>query len=54
LRSIERALKLRISRKEIVPGEMTVRRTHNTLASRTLTAMPREVFAWSILLHGQG
>ncbi len=45
LRSIERALKLRISRKEIAPGEMTVRKTRNTLASRTLTAMPGEVFA---------
>ncbi len=45
LRSIERALKLCISRKEIGPGEMAVRKTRKTLASRTLTARPGEVFA---------
>lgn len=45
LRSIERALKLRITRKEIAPGEMIVAKRRNTLPSRTLTAMPGEVFA---------
>jgi ATP-dependent RNA helicase RhlE len=45
LRSIERALKLRIPRKEIAPGDMIVAKPRNTLPSRTLTAMPGEVFA---------
>ncbi len=46
LRSIERALKLRIQRREFVPPGDPVRiATRNTLASRTLTAMPGEIFA---------
>ena len=45
LRSMERTLKLRITRKAIAPGEMIVTRKQDTLASRTLTAMPGEVFA---------
>ncbi len=45
LRSIERALKLRIVRKEIAPGDFTVPKPRNTLRSRTLTALPGEVFA---------
>ena len=45
LRSIERALKLRIPRKEIAPGDMIIAKHSNTLPSRTLTAMPGEVFA---------
>ncbi len=45
LRSIERALKLRIARKEIAPGDVVPPRTRNTLPSRTLRALPGEVFA---------
>ena len=45
LRSIERVLKLHIKRKEIAPSAMVVQQTRNTLASRSLTAMPGEVFA---------
>jgi ATP-dependent RNA helicase RhlE len=45
LHSIERALKLRITRKEIAPDNYIVRKVHNTLPSRTLTALPGEVFA---------
>jgi ATP-dependent RNA helicase RhlE len=45
LRSMERALKLRITRKEIAPDDIIVAKPRNTLASRTLTAMPGEVFA---------
>lgn len=45
LRSIERALKLRIIRKEVASGEPIVQKGRNTLASRSLMAMPGEVFA---------
>jgi ATP-dependent RNA helicase RhlE len=45
LRSIERALKLHISRKEIASGEPIVQKGHNTLRSRSLMALPGEVFA---------
>jgi ATP-dependent RNA helicase RhlE len=45
LRSIERVLKLRIARKEIAPGDMIIPKRRNTLPSRTLAAMPGEVFA---------
>lgn len=45
LRSIERALKLRINRKEIASGETNLQKTHNSLHSRSLMAMPGEVFA---------
>lgn len=45
LRSIERALKLRINRKEIGSGDPVVQKGSNTLASRSLMAMPGEVFA---------
>lgn len=45
LRSIERALKLRIERKEMTSGVTAIRKTVNTLVSRSLTAMPGEVFA---------
>lgn len=45
LRSIERALKLRIKRKEVEPTSSYVPKTRNTLPSRTLTAMPGEMFA---------
>ena len=45
LRSIERALKLRIERKEIALGDRIVSKSRNTLPSRTLTALPGEVFA---------
>ncbi len=44
LRSIERALRLRIQRRDILPGELVPRQSRNTLASRTLTALPGEVF----------
>lgn len=47
LRQIERTLKLRIERKQIdnsVPGR-SPRVIQNTLASRTLTALPGEIFA---------
>ena len=44
LRTIERALKLHIKRQEIVPVDTLVSQTRNTLPSRTLTAMPGEIF----------
>lgn len=44
LRSIERSLKLHIPRKEFVPGGM-IFKAHNTLSSRTLKALPGEIFA---------
>jgi ATP-dependent RNA helicase RhlE len=44
LRSIERALQLRMTRREFTSEGMT-ERSHNTLGSRTLTAMPGEIFA---------
>ena len=43
LRSIERALKLRVERKHVGCSAVSVRR--NTLSTRTLTAMPGEQFA---------
>jgi len=47
LRQIERALKLRIERKQITSEETNRHKpvTRNTLSSRTLTALPGEVFA---------
>jgi ATP-dependent RNA helicase RhlE len=47
LRNIERALKLRIERKQVDWSSAEKRQTavQNTLASRTLTRMPGEVFA---------
>jgi len=44
LRQIERALRLRIEREQIGPGTSEPRIIQNTLASRTLTALPGEVF----------
>jgi ATP-dependent RNA helicase RhlE len=45
LRTIERALKLKIERKQIdATTEQPRRFVENTLASRTLTALPGEVF----------
>jgi ATP-dependent RNA helicase RhlE len=46
LRNIERTLKLRIERTQIDPSapEQPKRFVQNTLASRTLTALPGEVF----------
>jgi ATP-dependent RNA helicase RhlE len=44
LRSIERALQLRMTRKEIGPG-ILASKSCNTLDSRTLKAMPGEIFA---------
>ncbi|MGA2992280.1 MAG: DEAD/DEAH box helicase [Candidatus Korobacteraceae bacterium] len=45
LRSIERALRLRIQRREFVPGDSPVPKVRNTLASRTIAALPGEIFA---------
>jgi len=45
LREIERALQLRIERKQIDTGTFKPGTMQNTLASRTLTALPGEVFA---------
>ncbi len=45
LRSIERALKLSIQRREIDSESVFLPETRNTLPSRTLTAMPGEIFA---------
>jgi ATP-dependent RNA helicase RhlE len=45
LRSIERVLKLHIKRREFVPDESTAPKMHNTLASRTIAALPGEIFA---------
>jgi len=44
LRQIERALQLRIEREQLGPGTSEPRIIQNTLASRTLTALPGEVF----------
>jgi len=44
LRDIERTLKLRIERKQLNASEQPKRFVQNTLASRTLTALPGEVF----------
>ena len=44
LRQIERALQLRIEREHLGPGTSEPRIIQNTLASRTLTALPGEVF----------
>lgn len=44
LRTIERALKLHITRKEITLGDIIVSKARNTLPSRTLTALPGERF----------
>jgi ATP-dependent RNA helicase RhlE len=46
LRNIERTLQLRIERKQVDPsaGELPRRFIQNTLATRTLTALPGEVF----------
>jgi ATP-dependent RNA helicase RhlE len=46
LRQIERTLKLRIERKQAVPADVDRPRpiVQNTLASRTLTALPGEIF----------
>jgi len=46
LRQIERTLKLRIERKQmdLLDGEQPKRIVQNTLASRTLTALPGEIF----------
>jgi ATP-dependent RNA helicase RhlE len=46
LRQIERTLQLRIERNQLDPGadERPKRLIQNTLASRTLTALPGEVF----------
>jgi ATP-dependent RNA helicase RhlE len=46
LRSIERTLRLRIERKQVdaSASELPKRFVQNTLASRTLTALPGEVF----------
>ena len=46
LRHIERALQLRIERMQVTPGDTSQpkRIVQNTLASRTLTALPGEVF----------
>jgi ATP-dependent RNA helicase RhlE len=45
LRRIERALNLHIKRKEIVSGSMAPQQTRDHLYSRSLMAMPGEVFA---------
>jgi len=45
LRTIERALKLRIKRIEFGSDSFCLPKTRNTLSSRTLTAMPGEMFA---------
>jgi ATP-dependent RNA helicase RhlE len=44
LRDIERTLKLRIDRQQINASDQPKRIVQNTLASRTLTALPGEVF----------
>jgi hypothetical protein len=46
LRNIERTLKLRIERMQMDPAgaPQSRRSVQNTLASRTLTALPGEVF----------
>ena len=46
LRSMERALKLKIARKQINPsGRIAARAIHNTLPTRTLSPMPGEIFS---------
>ena len=46
LRSMERALKLKIARKQINPsGRIAARVIHNTLPTRTLSPMPGEIFS---------
>jgi ATP-dependent RNA helicase RhlE len=46
LRSMERALKLKIARKQFNgTGSLVARATHNTLPTRTLSRMPGEVFS---------
>jgi len=45
LRSIERALRLHITRKEFVPGGSPAAKVHDTLPSRTISALPGEIFA---------
>ncbi|MGA8764263.1 MAG: DEAD/DEAH box helicase [Candidatus Sulfotelmatobacter sp.] len=44
LRNIERTLQLRIERKQVEPSDQPKRLVRNTLASRTLNALPGEVF----------
>ena len=44
LRQIERTLKLKIERTQVTPSDEARRVIQNTLASRTLTALPGEVF----------
>jgi ATP-dependent RNA helicase RhlE len=44
LRQIERTLKLKIERTQVTPSDEGRRVIQNTLASRTLTALPGEVF----------
>jgi superfamily II DNA/RNA helicase len=44
LRQIERALQLRIERLQLDGDTVEPRAMQNTLASRTLTALPGEVF----------
>ena len=44
LRNIERALQLQIERRQMHSEGMPKRLIQNTLASRTLTALPGEVF----------
>jgi len=45
LRSIERALKVKIARKQVGGARSVARPVHNTLATRTLSRMPGEVFS---------
>ena len=45
LRSIERALKVKITRKQVGGARSIVRPKHNTLPTRTLSCMPGEVFS---------
>jgi ATP-dependent RNA helicase RhlE len=44
LRQIERTLKLKIERMQTAAAQLPRRIVQNTLASRTLTALPGEVF----------
>jgi ATP-dependent RNA helicase RhlE len=44
LRNIERTLQLRIEREKVATSDLPKRVVQNTLASRTLTALPGEVF----------
>jgi ATP-dependent RNA helicase RhlE len=45
LRSIERALKVKITRKQMRGAASVARPVHNTLPTRTLSRMPGEVFS---------